>query len=237
MFQNINKVLKRTKQFTVLFVEDDLYFKNETAEIFERLFKHVDTAVDGEVAFTLYQTFYKQHHAFYDVVITDINMPKLNGVDMIKKMYALNPTQHIIVISAHDRSEYLLELVNVGIKQFLLKPLVFETLLAVLEKLPEKQREISSSILLQHGYSWDTQTNTMRHKDVIVPLTKNEIILMQLFIKNGNQVTAIEELKMHLLDETNNTTIQNVKPILSRFRKKTAQEIKNIYGLGYKLIF
>lgn len=237
MYPKIDKVLKRTKQLSVLFVEDDLYFKNETTEIFERFFKHVDTAVDGEMALRLYEEFYKNHDTFYDVVITDINMPKINGVDLIKKIYALNPKQHIIVISAHDRSDYLLELVNVGIEQFLLKPLVFETLLAVLEKLPEKPREISNTVLLPQGYVWDIQANSLQYKDTIVPLTKNEIILMQLFIKNGNKLTTTEELQTRLFDIASNNTVQNIKPILSRFRKKTALEIENIYGLGYKLIF
>lgn len=237
MYPYIDKVLKRTKQFTLLFAEDDLYFKTETEEIFERFFKRVDTAFDGEKALELYQHFYETHGEFYDVVITDINMPKINGVDLIKKIYALNPSQHIIVISAHDRSDYLLELVNVGIEQFLLKPLVFENLLGVFEKLPEKESVVSSKVTLKEGYIWDKSTNTLHQGDNVVLLTKNEMILMQLFIKNGQKVTTIEELQRYLFDDTNDNTIQNFKPIISRFRKKTAQNIENIYGLGYKLVF
>lgn len=235
MHASLKKLLEKTKRFNVLFVEDDIHFRAETEEIFERFFYNVDVAVDGKEALNLYE----KNNARYDIVITDINMPKLNGVTLIKRIYDINPAQNIVVISAHDSPEYLMDLVNLGIDQFILKPFALGKFIAVLEKISKKVlTDVTSQdcVFLKTGHKWCERTTTLYKDDVIIPLTKNEIILMQLFIKNHHKVTTIDELKNNLFDDENNNTIENLKPLISRFRKKTGQEVENIYGLGYRLI-
>jgi len=70
----------------------------------------------------------------YDFIVTDINMPVMNGVKMVQEIKKENPHQIIIVISAHDEARYLLELINLGVEHFVLKPLDLKLFLAVIEK-------------------------------------------------------------------------------------------------------
>jgi DNA-binding response OmpR family regulator len=231
----IDKILEKTKRFNVLFVEDDIHFRAETEEIFVRFFYRVDVADDGEQALRCYE----KNSGLYGIVITDINMPKINGVELIKSIYTINPFQNIIVISAHNSPEYLIDLVNLGIEQFILKPFDLEKFLETLEKISKKMLPDCTSedfLFFKTGHKWCERNKTLYKDDLIVPLTKNEIILMQLFIKNGHKVTTTDELQNNLFDDTNNNTIENLKPIISRFRKKTEQEVENIYGFGYRLI-
>ncbi len=107
----------------VLYVEDNSIVLKSTMYILEEFFDYIDTAEDGRVGLEKYEAFYKENNYNYDIVITDINMPQMNGIDMSKEIYNLNKEQNIIVISAHNESNYLIELINIGISNFILKPI------------------------------------------------------------------------------------------------------------------
>lgn len=122
--------LKELKQFShrlkLLYVEDNPQVRNETAELFIPLFESVDVAVDGVEGLEAY------NKNTYDLVITDINMPRLNGIEMIEKIREIHPEQKIIAISAHDEPEILLGLIRKGINSFILKPINLDEMFTVL---------------------------------------------------------------------------------------------------------
>ena len=73
---------------------------------------------------------------------------------------------------------------------------------------------------------------------VLIKLTKNEILLMKLFISNKTKISSYEEiLNILSLHTTEFLSIDSLMPIISRFRKKIPTTIDNIYGLGYRLNF
>ncbi len=123
----------------ILYVEDDEMVRFSTKEILEVFFQTgVDVAVNGEDGLKKYETFYQQTALYYDIVITDINMPKMNGIEMIKAILKLNELQDIIVISAHNDASYLLELINIGISNFLLKPIKIDIFKHILTRTMQK---------------------------------------------------------------------------------------------------
>jgi YesN/AraC family two-component response regulator len=138
MMVDYAKVFSLTKQLTLLFIEDDINFQQETKEILKDLFYHVDTALDGEEGLKKYLDFYDKNSKPYDIIVTDINMPKLNGIKLIKKIYAKNKKQPIIVLSAHNESKYLRELINIGIEQFLIKPFDYNQILELFYNVSNK---------------------------------------------------------------------------------------------------
>jgi len=236
--------VKLTKNLTLLYAEDDTSFLQETKEVFEELFLSVHTASDGEEALQSYIDFKTKNDKYYDLVITDINMPKMNGISLIKSIYELNPSQSIIVISAHSESEYLLELINMGIEQFLLKPNNYQTMLNVLyqsaKKLLDSQKIDSNSlhVKLSDRLVWDKSKLLLFDGESIIKLTKNETILIKMFIKNHYSISTMEEI-FDLLwpDEPHLATVETVKSIISRLRRKLSDvTIENIYGLGYRMI-
>ncbi len=76
-------------------------FQKETSELFNYFFNSIDLASNGEDGLEKYLSYYEQTTKFYDIVITDINMPQINGIELSKQIYTYNNLQPILVISAH----------------------------------------------------------------------------------------------------------------------------------------
>lgn len=128
MKMDAKDVQKFSKELTILYVEDEEKLRETQVKILSKLFKKVFVAKDGQEGLELYQSCEQKPH----IVMTDLNMPRLHGVAMCQAIKDMNPHQAIIVISAHNDSDYLLELINIGIHRFLLKPVETNQLMQVL---------------------------------------------------------------------------------------------------------
>jgi len=120
---SIQDLYNNTKELSVLFVEDDEILLKQMLNILQELFHDVSTASNGKLGLANFKTKLEEDNNPYDLVITDINMPVMNGIDMIKEIYQLAPSQHIIVTSAYNDSHYLIDLLNLGVSGFLIKPI------------------------------------------------------------------------------------------------------------------
>jgi len=131
----------KSKDFTLLYVEDDKNAQEWMKMALEDNFKEYYQAFDGEEGFAMY-TKYKP-----DLIITDINMPISDGLDMAKKIKAIDKDQFIIIISAFDDKETLLKAINIGIDYFVPKPvdmdILNERISSVVNQLSNK-KEIES---------------------------------------------------------------------------------------------
>lgn len=127
-------ILEYSKNLSILYVEDDKILQTSTAKLFENYFKKVDIASDGEEGLEKYRTFQKEMKVPYDIVITDINMPKMNGVEMSKIMVSENENQALIFITAYNEVDYLLNAIEIGANGFLLKPIDLNNLKKILYK-------------------------------------------------------------------------------------------------------
>ncbi len=121
--RNLQKFSLRLK---MLYVEDNDSLREETAKVFGPLFERVDLASNGKEGLDKYNS----NH--YDIIITDINMPIMNGIDMIEHIREINPEQKIIAISAHDETTILLNLIRKGVSSFIIKPINLDDMLTVL---------------------------------------------------------------------------------------------------------
>jgi YesN/AraC family two-component response regulator len=144
-----------TSELTLLYIEDDDNLRTETAKLFGHLFKTVETAENGKIGLD------KLNHCDFDLVITDINMPLMDGVTLSRKIRQSNQKQTIIVTSAHDESNYLLELINIGIDRFILKPLDMKKMIYTLFSVCTN---ISNEKLIQK-YKQEIEATNMRLKD------------------------------------------------------------------------
>jgi len=134
MTANINEVLNYSSTLTVLYVEDDKAIREQMTETLQDFFQEVIVAEDGQMGLEKFSSYKEKFHSYPDLVITDIRMPRFNGIEMSKKILSLHPEQIIIIHSAHNESELLLELINMGINYFLLKPLRPQQLYHTLHK-------------------------------------------------------------------------------------------------------
>ncbi|WP_263832590.1 EAL domain-containing protein [Sulfurospirillum oryzae] len=119
-----------TSTLRILYVEDDVVLRENTVALLLDLFAEIDEATDGVEALKLYN----EKENGYDIIITDLNMPHMNGMDLIRSIQAINPKQPIIVVSAHNETEYFLESIRNNINGYILKPIDFDQLIETLYK-------------------------------------------------------------------------------------------------------
>ena len=122
---DIREVRRWTSELNVLVVEDDEVLRESFQQLLSYLFAEVDAAVDGQDAFD--QWVKKQH----DIVVTDLNMPRLSGFRLIEKIRQQSPQQPIVVISAYEDEIFQQELAVEEVN-YLIKPVSLEELLNVL---------------------------------------------------------------------------------------------------------
>jgi len=113
---DISYLKKISKYVRVLFVEDDEEMRDAVGEYLQKIFRHVTTAKDGQEGLKLFQ------EQRFDIVLTDIQMPYMNGLEMAKEIKTINPNQEIIIISAHSEKAYFLDAIRIGINGFIPKP-------------------------------------------------------------------------------------------------------------------
>ncbi len=142
-------VYEYTKDLTVLYVEDNESLRASTHKVFDNFFKHVDIAIDGDDGLEMYLSYRKEQGQYYDLVITDINMPVMDGIEMSKEILVHNSAQSIIFITAHNESSYLLEAIKMGASGFLIKPLKIDEFANMLYKVCQA---ISDRKMVQQHY-------------------------------------------------------------------------------------
>ncbi len=116
------------KNITILYVEDEDDVREGYARALSRVSKELFTASNGEEGLELY----KEYHP--DIVVTDIKMPVMDGIDMVKKIKDINEDAHIIFTSAHSESAYLLEAIVLQVDGYILKPVQKKPLLKMIGK-------------------------------------------------------------------------------------------------------
>ena len=131
-----NELIKHSQDLKVLYVEDDPYTREITTMLLEEFFDSIIIAVDGEDGYKKF----KENRI--DLVISDINMPKLNGIDMCDKIKKINADTSIIVLSAHDDHRYFVDSIRIGVDGFLLKPIDFAQLSELIFKIVQKYKYI-----------------------------------------------------------------------------------------------
>jgi len=235
-------------KISVLFVEDDPGIAKEMSLLLKEIFYDVHLSRDGREGLISYINYYKENNFNFDLVITDIQMPNMNGIELIENIYKENPNQQVLVLSAHNESEYLMKLVNIGISQFILKPIDYDNFLEIIFKTSkniyelkyQKSEEKSVYIKLSDDLLWNKELKQILLNNVSFKLTKKEFLLLELFLKIPEKTYTNEEIMDYLWkdDFVRSPDITNLKNLISRLRKKLPTlNIENIYGFGYRLNF
>ena len=129
---DLEKILALTKNLSVLIVEDELALRESFQFLLQNLFAEVDTAEDGQEALN------KMDERDYDIVLTDLSMPRMSGLRLVDTIRTKSQSQIVVAISAHDDEEFTEALAPYNVK-LLTKPLemdeLFETLVPLCEQL------------------------------------------------------------------------------------------------------
>lgn len=232
------ELLKYTSDLKLLFVEDHKELRESTTEILKNFFHTVESKEDGKAALEAYKA------NSYDIVLTDIRMPNLDGIELTKKIYEINPKQTIIVLSAHDESSYLIPLINLGVSHFIKKPIDYKELLDALLKVSKSLTDNSYisektpvELLFDNNYRYDRENRIMHQEEKVIYLTKYELIFMDLLTGKTNKIFSNEDIVNYYLEQDEDIDPQNIRKLVSKLRKKIpANAIESIYGVGYRVI-
>ncbi len=139
----LKELLPFSKKLNILFVEDNEEVRNQIVKMLHNIFDNIDTAQNGEEGLDLYHQFFEKEQKPYDIIITDLSMPKMDGVTFCEEIISIDEEQIILVLSAYTNPNKLLDLINLGIFKFIQKPIqqenLLETMILALNKLKENQ--------------------------------------------------------------------------------------------------
>lgn len=141
MGNNLKEVLNYSHSLKVLFAEDNHDVRIQLIKLFENFFTHIDVECDGLSAYEKFNDFKENTGKYYDIVITDLSMPRLDGIEFCKKIKKENPNQVILVISAHTEMEKLTKLNDIGVYKFLQKPVDYRLLLNTFSSIIKEIKE------------------------------------------------------------------------------------------------
>ena len=234
---NYKRLLDESKNFSILLAEDYNPLRIDMAEVLENFFHTVTIAENGKDAWNAYQF----NEKGFDIVLTDIQMPFMDGVELSAKILEQNPKQVIIVFSAHTDTEYLLKLINLGISKFITKPIqdseLFDTLYTVTKKMNSSPtpKENLDYVSLGEGYIWDKEKETLKYEEDFISLTKHEILLLKLFFTKEESICTQDDIMQYFENEKITIREKNIRNLVFKLRQKIPERcIQNIYGLGYK---
>ena len=219
----------------ILLVEDSIQLNNALSTVLKRNSFIVDSAFDGEEALM----FIKQYT--YDVIILDIMLPKINGLDVLKRARANKIETPIIMLTAKSTTEDKIHGLDLGADDYLPKPFVVDELLARIRALmrrkpvydEDKKEEFGDLVL-------DSNSFSLSCGDEKVPLMNKEYQIMCLLMKAKGGVVSLDTISKNAWDIESYSTNENVWVFISYLRKKIEKinsnvRIKSIRYQGYYL--
>lgn len=152
------EIIQYTENLKLLYIEEDLDTMKNTIEILNSFFNNVDIAMDGASALETYKRDFYKRGKYYDIIITESNLPVINGDILINKIKELNPEQVIIVLSSKAEEDKLISFIKNGVQDFIKKPIVMIELQDVIYS-------ICKTFINQKNVQEEPKTNEMENNE------------------------------------------------------------------------
>lgn len=222
--------------YKILFVEDEQLIRENYVTYLKMFFSEVYEAENGEKAYDIY----KQKKP--DIMIVDINIPKLSGLELLRKIRENDYNTKAIVLTAHTDKTFLLEATSLKLTRYLVKPVsrkdLKEALKDTIDELLKYNILPIQKINLTDDYSWDFQLNELKHHNKNVELTNKEKIFLKLLFSHKNRVFTYDEIFEYIWQYEDSISIDGLKNMVKRLRKKLPENtILNVFNEGYKVDF
>ena len=219
----------------LLLVEDSIQLNKALTTVLKRNSYIVDSAFDGEEAL-LYIDQYK-----YDIIILDIMLPKINGLDVLKRVRTNKIDTPIIMLTAKSTTEDKIHGLDLGADDYLPKPFVVEELLARIRALLRRQPTYEEESKLEFGdIILDSNNCCLVNNEKKVTLMNKELQIITLLMKANGNVVSQDTISKNVWDIESYSTSENVWVFISYLRKKLESinskvKIKSIRYQGYYL--
>jgi two-component system, OmpR family, response regulator VanR len=194
------------------------------------MFNELYEAKDGIEGYELY----KKYHP--DIILTDIKMPRLDGISLAKKIREKDSTTKIIISTAFSEKSYLLDAIELNLEKYIIKPLTSRNLMPALTKAVEgleKQKDFK--IMLDDNFYFDNNTSLFYFNDKVIDLPKKELLFLKLLTLNKDRVVSYDEIEQTIWEDEY-MSLNSLRTSIGFLRKKLPFNcIKNISNMGYKL--
>jgi DNA-binding response OmpR family regulator len=225
--------IDKIRDISVLIAEDEIELRESLCEYLQIFFNRVYSASCGNEAYDIYQ------HKRPNIILTDINMPNLDGLNMISKIRENDKETKIIVMSAHSEQDKLLHAVKLHLETYLIKPIKTDVLKKVLLDTVELIRNTNKRTYVSDTVYWDKDTATLWKNSEEIKLKNKESLLLKLLFSKPNHSFSAKDIFEYLNQDKEEKEFSShaITSLMKRIRMKTPDEvIHNVYGSGYKIV-
>jgi DNA-binding response OmpR family regulator len=219
----------------ILVVEDDVQLADLLTEALKDCQYVVDGVRDGETAWNWIQTLP------YDLVVLDVTLPKLDGVNLCKRLRQHNLTLPVLMLTARDTVADKITGLDAGADDYVIKPFNLQELMARIRALLRRGNLSSGAGLAWGSLHLDPSTYEVTYNQQPIQLTPKEFALLELLVSTGRRVLSRTGIIEHIWSLDNPPTEETVKTHIKSLRQKLrtagAPEdlIETVHGLGYRL--
>lgn len=221
--------MENLKNIKILYVEDESLIRKNGVEYLSFFSDFVYEAVDGLDGYEKYESIKP------DIIICDIIMPKIDGLELIQRIRKRDKETKIIVATARLDTKFLLKAVELGLVKYITKPLEEEKILEALNEAISLMNENNSNIInLPNSIVYDTFNKRVFQNSIEINLTKKELMFLELCVKNRARVTSYSELENYVWNGY--MSEDALRSVIKSLRKKLSKDtLINISGIGYKI--
>lgn len=220
----------------ILVVEDEHKIANSIKKGLEQEAFAVDVAYDGEYGYDLAAT------EDYDVIILDLMLPKLSGLDVCRQLRREGIHTPILILTAKGQIQEKVEGLNAGADDYLVKPFSFAELLARVRALARRPKDILQTVLEYKDLSLDTVSFEVKRAGKKIKLSKKEFALLEYLLRNQGKVVSKDQIISHVWDFDADILPNTVEAFIGSLRKKIDRPFKSkpplihtVRGFGYRL--
>ncbi len=218
----------------ILLVEDEKDLSSVIVRVLKANKYDVETAYDG------LEGLEKAHRETYELIITDLMMPKMDGIQFIKTLRGENNSTPILILTAKSQIDDKVEGLDSGADDYLTKPFSMKEFLARIRSLTRRKGDLLEPYKIEN-LELDHNTFEIRTPNGSLPLTDTEYRLLEYLLRNKNTVLSTERIMENIWGYDTEVEINVVWAYLSSLRKKLVQigsdvTIKAMRGVGYKII-
>jgi CheY-like chemotaxis protein len=236
------------KTITVLYVEDDYLIREQTKSMFQNLFKETIVASDGQEGLEAY----KANKDQIDVVVSDINMPNMDGLEMSEAIHKLNPQVPIVITTAFTDENYLLKSLELDVSKYVTKPLKVKELAIAITEVVAKYKnllntqKVAKVLVNKNNMASSDIKNLESNIDVLKTQLDFERVIIDSYVPNfktnSNGVISTVSIKFLAFFEYDKSDVesQNFTKLVSNsssVQKVMAESIRYKKAISTQAIF
>lgn len=180
------------------------------------------------------EDFLQELNSSIDILLLDINLPKMNGDELFELLSTLNYTVQTIFISSHSDMTHISKAFKLGCEDYIKKPFELEELILRVNKVAKTLDKslLNSNIIIFHDYHFDLKNLNVTYHNQVIQLSKKETAIMELFLANINNVINFDTLNYRIWD--NDVHTNTITAAILRLKKKLElSNLENIRDVGY----